>query len=202
MSINRLAAASERRESLKRFTDAGRKAIQEDNLYAALTIALTLPDVCATLEDPSARNVGARYTKWCQQWLVPTFTTPAGPNTSSHEFISAAEFYYLRCSLVHAGKSAITKRGANGSSKRKEFRFFDKKTGSHLNAINNCTVNGIRTPDVLQLKADLFSESVFSAVDLWDVSVSGDAGIQARKSGLLFISSPGTSFHDAPISFG
>jgi hypothetical protein len=30
---------------MKRFTDAGRRAIKDDNLYSALSLALTMPDI-------------------------------------------------------------------------------------------------------------------------------------------------------------
>lgn len=31
--------------TMKRFTDAGRRAIKDDNLYSALSLALTMPDI-------------------------------------------------------------------------------------------------------------------------------------------------------------
>jgi hypothetical protein len=37
---------------MKRFTDAGRSSLKEGNNYAALSLALMLPDICASLEDP------------------------------------------------------------------------------------------------------------------------------------------------------
>jgi hypothetical protein len=35
---------------MKRFTDAGRRALRDNNLYAALSLALTIPDICGSLE--------------------------------------------------------------------------------------------------------------------------------------------------------
>ncbi len=50
--------------AMKRFTNAGRKSIAEDNLYAALTLALIIPDICGSLEDPGPGKSQKRYEAW------------------------------------------------------------------------------------------------------------------------------------------
>jgi hypothetical protein len=49
--------------------------------------------------------------------------------------------------------------------------------GIHINQIN----------DIVQLEAATFSETIFIAADEWDLSVAGNAAIQAEKSKLLVI---------------
>jgi hypothetical protein len=46
---------------MKRFTDAGRRAIADKNDYAALSLALMIPDICGSLEDPGPGKSQERY---------------------------------------------------------------------------------------------------------------------------------------------
>ena len=50
------------------FVSAVRDALARENWYAALALALTLPDICADLEKPK-RGVGTRYTQWWNTYL-------------------------------------------------------------------------------------------------------------------------------------
>ena len=162
---------------MKRFTDAGRRAIADSNLYAALSLALMMPDICGSLEDPGPGKSQNRYVKWCKRWIEPSFTI-VDPARIPTVFLSAEDCYQLRCSLIHSGTPEIDQ------SKRKALRkveFFDETTTSHLNIINDC----------LQLRAAPFSGTMFDAVDAWDTSVAGDAAIQAEKAKLLMIHSAG-----------
>jgi len=74
---------------MKRFTDAGRKAIKADNLYCALSLALMIPDICGSLEDPGPNKSRERYERWCKQWVEPKFTRSLGPNREKMILISA-----------------------------------------------------------------------------------------------------------------
>ncbi len=47
--------------TMKRFTDAGRRAIKDDNLYSALSLALTMPDICVPLKIPVPGIKGALH---------------------------------------------------------------------------------------------------------------------------------------------
>jgi hypothetical protein len=163
---------------MKRFTDAGRAAINAGNLYAGLTIALTMPDVCASLEDPGPGKSKARFIRWTDKWAVPRFTSFVGPNKTKHVFLDAEDLYQLRCSLIHSGSSEIV------ADKRRAIRkaeFFDDSTGNHMNQIN----------DFLQLQASDFSRELFAAADEWDAAVACDEAIQRKKKKLLKIHTAG-----------
>jgi hypothetical protein len=54
---------------LKPFVNAVRDALAQKNWYAALALALTLPDICANLEQPEERRVGVRYTQWWNTYV-------------------------------------------------------------------------------------------------------------------------------------
>jgi len=65
--------------------------------FALLHVIVALPDVCAALEDPDA-PVAQRYESWCGRY-------------HHHELLSSAEFYDLRCKLLHQGQAVGRGRG-------------------------------------------------------------------------------------------
>jgi hypothetical protein len=45
------------------------EALKNRLLYAALLLALTLPDICAALESQDGRSTPGRYKAWFNTWL-------------------------------------------------------------------------------------------------------------------------------------
>lgn len=170
---------------MKRFTDAGRKAIEQDNLYSALSLALMVPDICGSLEDPGPGKSKRRYTEWYTQWALPKFTS-ASPRGEIAVFVSADDCYQLRCSLIHSGSAEIEQ---NKGSLLDRFVFCDKSIGTHLTLMRGNMVNGVLQDSVLQLKADKFSEAMYDAADEWDAASVGNVNIQSEKRKLLVIHS-------------
>ena len=149
---------------MKRFTDAGRQAIKDGNLYSSLSLALTLPDICGSLEDPGPGKSQNRYERWCKKWVEPKFT-PQDPHTGVPRFsVRAEDIFQLRCSLIHSGSAEIDVAKRTGVDR---FIFFDDTTGTHLNKFDKCVSDGVEV-NIVQLKADRFSEEIFKAVDEWD----------------------------------
>ena len=167
---------------MKRFTDAGRRALADDNLYAALSLALSLPDICSSIENPGPGKSKNRYIKWCKAWVEPKFTHQLGPDRGLHVFLSAEDCYKLRCSLVHSGSAEID---ANNEGIRIRAEFFDATVGAHLNSFQ------LGSTSFLQLRAADFSDAMFTAADEWDASTQNDKSVQAEKAKLLVIHSAG-----------
>jgi hypothetical protein len=178
---------------MKRFTHAGRQAIASKNLYAALSLALMIPDICGSIEDPGPRKSQKRYERWFKQWAEPKFTS----DFDGHVFISAADCYQLRCSLIHSGRGEIA---ADKQSILESFEFFDDTEPVHLGWFSGNTINGIKQPSVLVLTASHFSVSLYDAAEEWDAAVANDATIQAEKAKLLVIRSG--SFNMQGAQFG
>src|SRR4051812_29454408 len=114
---------------MKRFTEAGRAAIRQNNVYAALSLALMIPDICGSLEEPGPGKSRMRYERWFKQWAEPKFT---GGFSGSHVFISASDCYQLRCSLIHSGSAEID---PNKRDVLSEFAFFGGDSAPHFNWI-------------------------------------------------------------------
>jgi hypothetical protein len=182
--------------SLKPFIDSGRAAIEQNNLYAGLSLALILPDMCGALEYPGA-SVTKRYEDWCRKWVQPKFTKGVNPfDGSPRIYVRAEDIYQLRCSLLHEGTSEIALHKRTGVDR---FLIFDRTTNAHLTVFSDCDFNGEKV-NLVQLKADLFSEEIFKAAEEWDASTVGNAEIQREKAKLLTIQTKG--FRYGPVAFG
>jgi hypothetical protein len=93
--------------TMKRFTDAGRSCLESGNLYGALSLALMLPDICASLEDPGPGKSKLRYERWCKKWIEPLHMHQAANGNPSEPFLPASDCYQLRCSLIHSGAGDV-----------------------------------------------------------------------------------------------
>ena len=71
---------------------AVRDALAAENWYAALALALTLPDTCASFEDPGR----GRYARWADRFVAPHFRAENGV-----VFLTGRELYLLRCAFLH-----------------------------------------------------------------------------------------------------
>ncbi|MGF1841502.1 hypothetical protein [Vibrio atlanticus] len=161
---------------MKRFTDSIRKAIDSQDWYGALSTALTLPDVCARLEDPTLGSK-ARYIQWYDTWMLDKYTREIGRDRVPHVFLHGDDCYALRCSYLHEGGSNIEEQRAQKALE--DFQFIYPRKGQHV----HCN----QMDKVLQLQVDVFCLEIADTVDEWALSVEDNADIQMRISKLLVI---------------
>ena len=171
---------------MKRFTDAGRMAIAAKNHYAALSLALMIPDICGSLEDPGTGKSQKRYERWFSKWAEPKFTH------NGKIFLSSSDCFQLRCSLIHSGSTEIA---ANKRDVLQRIEFFDDSALMHLCWLEDIIVNGVKRPNTLVLVASEFSETMYQAADEWDAALANDPSIQALKTNLTVIHSKGIAMH-------
>ena len=60
----------------------------------ALNIALTIPDICASLESEDGKTSGEKYRQWVDKYFSPKYIG----------WIVGEDIYKLRCSCLHQGK--------------------------------------------------------------------------------------------------
>jgi len=97
----------------------------EKKLYqAALTLALTIPDICGQLEYPNLINkkngnriVSEQYIRWFREWVEHYYADETGW-TEDYKFAKKPYFtakmcYELRCSFLHSGNDDISDYGVN-----------------------------------------------------------------------------------------
>jgi hypothetical protein len=119
------------------FTESLQSALADKNYFSALTLSLTLPDICSKLENPQIDNTGTRYVLWFNQFLSNKYQSEVGPNHELHTFLSGGDFYALRCAFLHQGGLDITTQRAQ--EVLNNFVFIEPQIyGSiHMNHIND-----------------------------------------------------------------
>jgi len=151
---------------MKQFANAIRVAVSQQNWHGALALALTIPDVCGRLENPTLGSE-KRYKAWWDRYAAPKF----------HNMLGGSDAYALRCAYLHEGTDDIlNQRAAQALS---AFIFIEPRKGStiHCNQINS----------KLQLQVDIFCTDICDGVDSWVQDVQDNAEVQRRMNALIAI---------------
>ena len=160
-----------------------RKALQEENWYGALFMAITLPDICAYLEHGKAN--GKNYSSWFENNL-----------TKYKGFLSGDDCYSLRCAVLHQNTDDISSQGMKDVLDH--YIFITQ--GGHLNFFKDCVVVGIKE-SFLQLNVTKFCDDICVAVENWISLNSGNQYINDRLKQTLEIHKPGYIYKGS-IKFG
>jgi len=161
---------------VQHLTDAVRAAVAQQNWHAALALSLALPDICGFLEKPGDGSQ-RRYVAWCNQHLVPRYTTSFG-DAQPHVFLSGEDCYALRCAYLHEGADEIVRQRARKALDAFVFVAPPPDWTIH------CNQSGAK----LQLQVNIFCEDVCQGVDAWSTAVlSSNPQAQARLPELLTV---------------
>ncbi len=79
-------------------------SLKNKNFYAALTTALTLPDICASLQN-GGQTSKMHYTKFIEEYFLPI-------HSYDQDFVKASDFYALRCAVLHNSTTNIEEQSA------------------------------------------------------------------------------------------
>lgn len=86
--------------------------IQSENWHGALIVAVTLPDICCTLDGTKKNNNSkASYIKWFDKYIddyILTWYSKEGPAKTA--VLCGKNAYALRCEVLHQGSSEIYKQ--------------------------------------------------------------------------------------------
>lgn len=166
---------------MKDLTDAIQQALRDNNYFSAMFIALSLPDICGSLETPKEKN-GIRARKWFKENLGRTYMPnnryevmlnfrPDGiqdllpsevedlkkqPATVK---LTQEMFWSLRNAFLH-----------EASDRSKEFKFHITHSRTPMMIIN----------DALQLSSICFCEDMCNAVDRWVVKMKSNTIVTQR----------------------
>ena len=163
---------------IDRYLDSIIKSLESKNWYAALFIALAIPDICGDLEQPSEKSSRVRYVNWYNKYMLPQYSVTMPSLQEPHVFLSGDDCYALRCSILHQGTGDIGKQKVSTILESVRFNEpSDEGGGMHRNQYKN----------VLQLRVDAFCNDIINATRQWLSDVQGDASIQARIQLLLKI---------------
>jgi hypothetical protein len=86
------------------------KCRREHAWWAALHLALVVPDICSSLQNPGGL-VGDRYVNWCADHF---------PQDGK---MTPADRYQMRCTVLHQGSTLIQNKGKSHHSQYQSFSF-------------------------------------------------------------------------------
>lgn len=163
---------------MKRFTTSIEKSIENKNWYAALSLALALPDICANIERPDDGST-SRYIDWYNRYVKEKYTGHLGPDREEHIFLCGEDCYALRCSFLHEGGEDISEQRAH--EVLENFHFI-------VPPANGLIIHMNQKGTALQLQIDIFCNDICKAVTKWNESeVTGNEEYQERTKSLLTI---------------
>lgn len=171
---------------MEQFIEAIEKSLVERNWLAALTIALTLPDICGSTESPRASN-GERYRKWCDIYLCPRYRHVLGGSPDPVEFLSPGDLWKLRNAVVHEGASD---------------RLCSEEIAEVLHHVQfsigraHCSRYTVNDVAYLNLAVPNFCGDVINGVRAWCADVAANDEIQERLKLKLVVHT--TSYQIAP----
>lgn len=90
---------------INRIIDEIHTCLEQENYIAALTMALTLPDICGKAAEPSLGS-GARYKKWYKE-NVALHEKPSDPYGADMPYLSEEVMWQLRNSMLHQGNPNV-----------------------------------------------------------------------------------------------
>lgn len=167
---------------MEELISAVRRAVESANWYAALFLALALPDICGWMESPQ-KGSRERYEEWFDRYMLAKYTAQLGPDRQKHIFLSGADCYALRCCALHEGGEEITLHRAREALDRFQFTAPDHRVRAHCNQIGG----------MLQLQIDVFCDDICTAVERWIHEKGSDPDVAARLKTLLRIYRLGAS---------
>jgi hypothetical protein len=161
---------------MERFIQSIEKSIEFENWYSALTLALTLPDICGRLNNPK-NGSQKRFEEWFNKYVLHNYESPF--HGEGFTFLSGADCYALRCAFLHEGRDDVTRQRAREVVSRFSF----STTGSH-----KCMFD-----TVLLLNLQSFCTEICEGVRFWEEEYKNDTDVKAGLIELLKIQTQGFS---------
>lgn len=83
------------------------KAMDAEVYLAALSLMLTLPDICAKAKYGNSLGNKKRYTRWYNEYIGQYEKSPQEKDDISMPYLSGEVIYQLRCNVLHQGTPNI-----------------------------------------------------------------------------------------------
>lgn len=149
---------------MKEVSETVQAALAQHNYWAALMVAIAVPDICGALTEGSGAHNGDRYRRWYERYMDPKY----------HNFLPASTCWNLRNCLVHSGMDSDAR-----IPKRKFL--FTSGGRWHMNIFKAGEY------EVMNFDVSFFCQDMLAAVQKWEAVTSGDPEIEKRKEALMAI---------------
>ena len=115
---------------VQRIVDDIRTALDNDLFFAALSTALTLPDICGKAEYPNESSSKKRYIDWYDKEIGRFEKNPCQTTDEEMPYLSGKVIYSLRCSLLHEGNPNVDNERLTKGNESLPINHFVLKTES------------------------------------------------------------------------
>lgn len=95
---------------MNRLIDDVNKALDAEAYFAALSLVLTLPDICAKAEyGDTIKSNKERYIKWYDKYIGQNLKAPLDEGETPFPYLSGEVVYSLRNCVLHQGEPTVEK---------------------------------------------------------------------------------------------
>jgi len=154
--------------------DAVRLSVESKNWFAALFLAITLPDVCGKLESPQAES-RKRYEDWFNRYLSRKYAMLI--DGYPVVFMAAGDVYAIRCALLHEGSDDVSEQRARETLEKFHFTSSAQKGMYRIGSERG----------FLGLNVAHFCKDICAGVEAWERDVSTNPEVVARIAAMVRI---------------
>lgn len=140
--------------------------------HSALALALTLPDICGSIEYPNEGKVGVRYRNWCDTW-------------GRMLAVSGADCYALRCAYLHSGSEEFSGPSAVAALfERIQFTIGQVEGVWKSQALPPAALSAKQTA---RIPIETFCRDMAASADAWRRAHENDARVVEAIAGLMWM---------------
>ncbi|MCK4096449.1 hypothetical protein HCY64_10390 [Acinetobacter radioresistens] len=144
---------------MQQYLDSIRLSLATKNYFGAIAMALTLPDICASIEAENNETSREKYCAWFDSYLSQEYKIPADDWSEEKVLFSAKECYAARCSFLH--------QGTNITSHQKVLKGVEKAAPS-VSFMKDTIISKVsRNDHEVTLDVDSFCQNMINAVNKW-----------------------------------
>lgn len=156
--------------------------------YSALSLALTIPDVCGYLERPElAKESKKRYVYWLNKYFTEF--------EDYGDWMKAGDLYALRCAFLHGGSSDLELHKAREVLNKYRFTYSLKNNNfSHKN-FSTFIDKKNKTITVLQVDVNEFCQEILDALRLFIHEQKNNKDINSLAANLVTLDNIDNDFY-------
>ncbi|WP_430883310.1 hypothetical protein [Fusibacter sp. JL216-2] len=159
------------------------KSLDAESYFSALSLVLTLPDICGKAHYPNEKRVGIRYTRWFDEYIGKYEQCPCKHcKDNEMPYLSGEVVYSLRNSLLHQGTPNIESNKIKCESNRidyfkiiiepkNEFNIYSDSSSVMNGSVKTYSVNLRRLCLIICSCTKAYYESNHSKFDFFNYSI-------------------------------
>ena len=168
---------------MKNLLYALKRCVHDRNWYGAITIALTLPDICGSIDTPGKSNSKTRSVAWFDRYVGHAYMIEV--KGVKAVFMTGRDCYALRCAALHQGTFDVSEQKARD--------VVDRFILHHSEAM---PIHNFQKDKKLVIDLTTFCLDIAAGVEAWEAEVmrDGDDRRRACIASLLPLHLPDVSY--------